>query len=164
MDILQIKEIFDNDNFTTSYFERTKALPFERVNLIMPTELKDQLLLEMLYSPDIDEVMMGFRLFQYFVRLPFDIDEGMLENIKKLVLKINMGLPLMGFGVNEDDQYLYFKHIQLIPNKQDIAEDLKEVVVENVYMISFIMNRFYPMMKDVAHGKLSLEKALRKLV
>jgi hypothetical protein len=164
MNIQKIKALLDNDNFTTSYFEATKELPFERLNLIMPTEIKDQLILEMLYSPDIDEVIMGYRLFQYFVRLPFDVEESQLEQIKSLILKINMGIPLMGFGVNEDDRYVYFKSILLIPNHEEISDDLKSVLSENVYMISFIFNRFYPMVKDLASGKISLEKALKKLV
>jgi hypothetical protein len=164
MKLIDLKEILDKDDFTTAYFEKSDKLPFDRLNVILPTKEKDKLVLELLFTPGMDEILKGFRLFQYFVRLPFEIDPDTKEAMKSFILKMNMGLPMMGFGFNEEDNYIFFKSINMIPNKDDISEDLKSVVVENVYMISFIMNRFYQLIKDLAKGKIHLAKALKKLV
>lgn len=164
MNLIELKDILDKDNFTTKYFEPSKELPFDRLNIILPTDTDDNLVLETLFTQGIDQIMEGFRLYQYFVRLPFDIPQDKIEDMKTLILKMNIGLPMIGFGLNEEDSYLYFKSISLVPNKDDVSKDLIDVLIENIYLISFIFTRFYKMIKDCSSGKLSLEKALKKLV
>lgn len=164
MNLLKIKEILDQEGFTTSYFEKNDQLPFERLNLILPTNLKDKLILEMIYTPGMDQILDGFRLFQYFVRLPFDIQTSQIEALKTYILKLNMGIPMMGFGFNEKGNYIYFKSNILVPNKDEIDEDLLKVIVENIYMVGFLLNRFYDLTLNLATGKSSLEKTLKKLV
>ena len=164
MTLKDLKEILDKDNFTTFYFDKSDKLPFDRLNVLLPVNLKQEIVLEMVYTLGMDEVLKGFRLFQYFVRLPFDLDTNCKEAMKTFILKLNIGIPMMGFGYNEEDNYVFFKSIHMIPNKDDISGDMKSVLTENIYMIGFIINRFYPLIKDVGEGKIELAKALRKLV
>lgn len=164
MNLQSLKEILDKDDFTTFYFEKSNKLPFDRLNLILPTDVKDQLVLEMIYTPGMDKILKGYKLFQYFVRLPFDLQDERIEDLKTFILKLNMGIPMMGFGLNEEDKYIYFKSISMIPNKEELSDDLQAVIVENIYMIGFLLNRFYDVTKGLATGKKSLEKTLKKLV
>ncbi|MCF8361025.1 MAG: hypothetical protein K9G70_00235 [Prolixibacteraceae bacterium] len=164
MELLELKEILDDDNFTTAYFEKTEKLPFDRLNVILPDNIDEQLILEILYAPGMEEILEGFRLLQYFVRLPFAVDEGQIESLMTFILKLNMGIPMQGFGINEEDKYVYFKFITMVPERENISNDLKEVLVENVYMSGFLLNRFYETLKKLANGGMSLKKALKELV
>lgn len=164
MNLIDFKEILDKDDFTTAYFEKNKQLPFDRLNVVLPVDLPDKIILEMLFSPGMDAILKGFKLFQYFVRLPFDLDSEAIPDLKSFLLKLNMGIPLMGFGLNEEDGYLYFKSLIMIPNQETISEDLVSVMHENVYLVGFIFNRFYPLIRKVATGEIELNKALKQLV
>lgn len=163
MDLLTFKEILDTENFTTSFFEKSKELPFDRLNAIMPTDLSDKLLVEMIFPPGTDDFIKDFRLFQYFVRLPIGFAEGQMDELKRYILKLNMGLPLMGFGLNEEDQYIYFKSITLVPDKDKPDHDVIRTLVENIYLIGFIFTRFYEDIKKLAAGKVRAEKLMKKL-
>jgi hypothetical protein len=164
MKLSDFKEYLDKDNFTTKYFEHSKELPFDRLNLILPLKNHSNIVLEMLYTPGLGGILKDFKLLQYFVRLPLELDIEALEPVKSLILKLNMGIPLMGFGVNEDDQYAYFKTVSMVPNTNAVNDETLKVLVENVYMIGFIFDTFYDFIENVATGKKTLEETLRDLI
>jgi len=163
MKLLDFKEYLDKDNFTTKYYEHTKELPFDRLNLILPLKKQSNLVLEMLYTPGLAGILKDFKLLQYFVRLPLEFDAQTLEPIKSLIFKLNMGIPLMGFGVNEDDLYIYFKSVTMVPNTNQASEDTLRVLIENVYMIGFIFDTFYELIENIATGKITLAETLKDL-
>jgi hypothetical protein len=164
MNLLDFKKHLDKDNFTTKYFEHTKELPFDRLNLILPLKKQSNIVLEMLYTPGLGGILKDFKLLQYFVRLPIDFEAELLEPVKSLVLKLNMGIPLMGFGVNENDRYIYFKCVSMVPDTNQPSEDMLKVLIENVYMTGFIFDTFYDLIENVALGKKTLDEALKDLV
>ena len=153
MDLVQIQEALDSENLTTVLEEATEQIPVDRLLIELPREDSSQeLQLELLFIPGLDEELEGKKLLQFFVYMPVEISQSARDELKTAILDVNLNLPLMAFGLDTENQFVYFRHVAMF-GKDLAAKDL-EVVTELVWMVYYVVESSYERIELAASGRM----------
>lgn len=143
MDLRTIKKHLEKEGFTTSLEPATEDAPLDQLFVLLQLDEPEvELILELAYVPGIEDELDDIKLLQFYAGLPFAVDEASIDRWMRLVLKSNLALPMMGFGINEEDGYLYFRFVLPLPKKPSNAD--RALVVQSAWMVFFLVERFYP--------------------
>lgn len=110
--------------------------------------------LELILLPHEDELF----YLQFFVLLPFEATASRAADLARLIARINLKLPLVGFGMNEDEAWLFYRAIMPCSN----AELDADLVLSNAWMVAYLVERFSDIIEDVATGASSLDEAFER--
>lgn len=117
--------------------------------------------LELSFVPGMEEEMEGAALLQCFVHVPAEVPPGAEDDLRRLVLRLNSRLPLVGFGWLDAERMACFRHTAVLPADDAAAG---EVVVQAAWMIGYLLSVFGGGVQAVASGRLGFEAALRQNV
>lgn len=107
--------------------------------------------LELVFLPHGDNLF----YLQYFVLLPFSLEPARTADLARLLARINLRVPLVGFGMSEDDGWVFFRAIAPCP-RQELDP---EVVVSTAYMAYYLVEQIADVIEPVAAGDGALEDA-----
>lgn len=114
--------------------------------------------LELSFVPGMEAELEGVSLLQCFVHLPAEVPPGAENELRRLVVRLNGRLPLVGFGWLDAERMACFRHTALLPG-DDAAAD--EVVLQTAWMIGYLLSVFGAGVQAVAEGRVGFEEAIR---
>lgn len=114
--------------------------------------------LELSFVPGMEAELEGASLLQCFVHLPAKVPPAAEDELRRLVVRLNGRLPLVGFGWLDAERMACFRHTALLPG-DDAAAD--EVVLQTAWMIGYLLSVFGAGVQAVAEGRLGFEEAIR---
>jgi len=151
MELRDIQKCLDQEGFSTSFQVANPEQPLDQLFVLLELEERDvQLALELVYVPDVEEEFENVKLLQFFVMLPFEIQEADAAQVRKSILQLNLNLPLMAFGFHEVDEYLYFRHVLMLPIAT--GESDKDVIVQTTWLVYYLITKFYPAIEEIVAG------------
>lgn len=86
-----------------------------------------------------DSDLPGVEMLQFYVPLPVVVEDSAVNKLLRMLPDINLASPLNGFNYDAGEQAVYFRYLLLIP-KGVGAEILKDVIVETVWLIFFVLD------------------------
>ena len=142
--------------FPAMHFHPSDVQPFNLVRAVLdPDEDEPSLYLEVVPVAGLQDL----HILQFLVGLPADIVPENCETLARYLLDLNVEALLGGFGMRADNQLLYFR--AMVPQATN-ALDIP-LLVETVWTISYLVDRFLPLIKPVAAGEQTLDEALGTL-
>lgn len=140
MSLENLQKIFTKKGWKTAIEEETEISPKQ---LVIP--LREDLLLR-LSLVEVD----GIHFLQYYVL--FHVEVKAVSDLMRLILSVNSGLDMGGFGYLERNNFFYYRFVQ-------IYETLNERILD-VYFnsVCYLMEEYVPTMLEVARGDKPLEQ------
>jgi len=146
-----------NEDFTAKIIEPHSDINMEQLFVELPADtMHRQRQLELLILPDED----GVCFLQYFISLPYTVDKNQINELSRLILKINAKLPLIGFGLLEEMQLIFFRCIVPCPD-QPLEDD---VYVHTAHMILYILDNFGPILESLGNTEMSYDECINELM
>lgn len=93
---------------------------------------------------------------QFFAPLPFQASGGGCGDLARLLLLINSTVPLVGFGLSEENGWIFFRCI--LPVAQGRSLDPVEAL-HTTWMIFSMMDRFSDTIESVSAGRKDFAQA-----
>jgi len=124
-------------------------------------EGKRQWQLELSFVPGMEEDLEGLSLLQCFVHLPVDAAAEAEDELRRLIVRLNARMPVMGFGWLEAERMACFRHTAMLPRDEEAAG---EVVVQLAWMADYLLGVFAPTIEAVATGARTSDQAIAENV
>lgn len=121
------------------------------------TDSARQWKLELSFLPGMEEELEGLSLLQCFVHLPVQAAPAALGELRRLIVRLNGKLPLVGFGWLDAEGMACFRHVAMLPAAEAAAG---EVVVQLAWMTGYLLGVFAPAVLAVAAGTRTADQAL----
>ena len=145
-----------NEEFTAHLIEPAGDVGLEQIFIELPNDNKGRVRqLELVILPDED----GICFLQYFIAIPIAIQSEKINDLSRLVLKINSKLPLVGFGLLEDNPLLYFRCVVPCPN-QPLSDD---IYVHTAHTILYIIDNFGPIIESLVNGETDYNNCIHQV-
>jgi hypothetical protein len=113
--------------------------------------------LELSFLPGMEEDLEGLSLLQCFVLLRGEAAPGAADELRRLIVRLNAKLPLIGFGWLDAERMACFRHVAMLPRDEASAG---EVVVQLAWMTGYLLGVFAPAVESVAAGTHTADQAL----
>jgi hypothetical protein len=155
MHLQQIQNLLNFEAFTSEFKPADEKIPLDQLFVHLNGD-QSEYLLELVYVPGLENQLENVNLLQFYVHIPGEIELSATEDIKKLVLHLNVNTPLMGWGFQEELELLYFRHILVISKSS--GEGNQAVIVQTVWLIFYLLETFYPTIKSIATGENNFEE------
>lgn len=151
---LQILQAFlDEAGFQTYLKVADSEVILERLFILTPSDNEGRLILEIIPIPDFGKQLNNTQLLQFFVGVLVDCEKNNQEQLKKMILALNSSVPLMGWGLNEEENLVYFRHILVLPEAINYQSYLiRDVVVETTWLIFYIVDSYYSTLEAISLG------------
>jgi len=141
--------------FPLQVVQPTAQSPYPQLGVVLdPDQRGRERILYVLLQPPTDEVY----TMQLFCLLPFQVAAKSAPNLARLIAHTNLKLPLIGFGMGEADGWVYFRTIVPLPPDRELDS---RVVLESTWLAYYMLDRFGPVLEEVATGALGLDEAMR---
>ena len=136
-----IEKILQNEKFTT-YINKDDEI--DVLNILLEIDgFKEDLILEIMIVPDINEQFENTTLIQFFTSIHINdfpnINLSDLDGIESTLNDVNFNLPMGHFILNKEDNMIYFKYNMFISNS--IVESQK-TFIETTWHISYLIDLF----------------------
>lgn len=96
---------------------------------------------------------------QFYTALPLEVQQDAFPDLARLILRLNWGIPLGGFGLNEDERSIYLREVMLCRDgKADPG-----MVVETVEDMLDSLQEYVVVLEEVASGSKTIEQVLSEL-
>ncbi|MBC6476581.1 MAG: hypothetical protein GDA56_01015 [Hormoscilla sp. GM7CHS1pb] len=159
MELEEIKHALDDEGFSTLLEVESAKFAVDRLLIIGEiTEIEQPLILELIYMPLAKQDLERIKLLQMFAALPMDRKEGTEGDLKDLILSLNSKLPLIGFGWQESQKMVYYRHVLALPEEGTSSDGA--TVVETVWMIFYLLETCCGAIKAVGKGEKTLAEAI----
>ncbi|MBW6473790.1 MAG: hypothetical protein K0B14_11730 [Anaerolineaceae bacterium] len=96
---------------------------------------------------------------QLFIRYPFDFKPSTVPDLARLILMANWSTPIGGFGLNESQGILYYRHVFECMGD----EPGENMILEAVNAMAFYAKLRFESLQLIASGDLSLVEYLDEL-
>jgi hypothetical protein len=107
--------------------------------------------------PEFDET----NFLQYYIELPFKVDEEGQNRVLPLLPYVNQRLVLGHFGITEGEPHLHYRYVQALPSLDVITEDkVKDVIA----IVEYSPVLFEEILERAAAGDVPLDEARRMVV
>jgi hypothetical protein len=113
--------------------------------------------LELSIVPGMEEDQEGAALLQCFAPLPAEVPPGAEDELRRLIVRLNTRIPVVGFGYLDAERVPCFRHVAMLPRDDGAAG---EVVVQLAWMTGYLLGVFAPTIEAVASGAQTFEEAL----
>lgn len=110
--------------------------------------------LEMAFIPGVEEELgTNISLLQLFVLFPFEVKPSFIVDTGRLILSLNLTLPLGSLGISEAHNAVLYRQVLLLGID---PEENSRLVVEAVKLTQFLLDQFSDIVETVAQGKKTL--------
>lgn len=149
MKLSDIQRYLENEGFTTLFKEANGETPLDQLLVLLNLEAQDvQLVLELVYIPDLEDELDNVKLLQFFVVLASELTDEAIVQLSRALPQINLNLPLMAFGLHQEDRIAYFRYVHVL-SKAGSAQDM-QVITETTWLVYYLVDRFYPQLAAAA--------------
>ena len=132
------------------------AVANEQLHIELPNDAAGRTrVLELIFLPHADDV----HFLQFFVMLPTPVAVDRLNEVARIIARINSTAPLPGFCLLEDISVLCFRCLMPCPNHSLDTE----IVMNTVYLTLYMLDHLGPVVEGVASGQVSLPNAINLL-
>lgn len=152
----QLVPALNADGFLTRLVPASDEMPGEQLFVLLGDVEDSTLSLELMLLPEVSEPT----VLQLFVALPFEVSEQSWPDLARFLLTLNNVLALTGFGMDEANGWVYFRHMVVCPDNQPLDAEL---LLNTVWMVDYQLDRFAPLIRDVAAGGADLAQGLASL-
>jgi hypothetical protein len=111
--------------------------------------------LELVFLPREDELS----YLQFFVMLPFAAPADRTAELSRLLLSVNLKLPLVGFGLSEPEQWIYYRTIMPCSHRELDAE----LVLHTIWLVFYMVERFSPIIEQLSAGNIAIGQAFESV-
>lgn len=152
----QLVPALNADGFLTRLVPAGDEMPSEQLFALLGDVGGVTLSLELMLLPEITEPT----ILQFFVALPFEVSEQALPDLARFLLVLNNVLALTGFGLDEANGWVYYRHMLACADNQPLDTEL---LLNAVWMVDYQLDRFASLIRDVAVGRTDLAQSLASL-
>jgi len=152
----QLVPALNADGFLTRLVPAGEEIPGEQLFVLLGDVEDFTLSLELMLLPEISEPT----VLQLFVALPFEATEHTSPDLARFLLALNNALALTGFGMDESNGWVFYRHLVVCADNQPLNAEL---LLNTVWMVDYQLDRFAPLIGDVAAGKADLAQGLASL-
>ena len=147
---------FTKEGLPAQLLAKGAHAPFDQLFLeLPPLPNGSKMRMELLFLAEHDSMTS----LQVFIRLPFTFDAESVASLGRIIPLVNEQLPITGFGFNEQNRWVYYRHCHFC-NPQNLAfEEVNRLCSLTVYMI----RQFGGVIGGVSTGKMSLEEGTAKV-
>ena len=144
---------FEQDEFVTRIVPAGDEVPVDQLLVALKDEEYRAWTwrLELMYLPGLKEPA----ILQFFVPLPFTYDAQRAVEVARFCHSLNEILPLNGFGISEEHEWLYYRLLMPCPDR---GAD-PGLVLQTAWSIWYLIDRFGGLLKDLAEGVTDPEQA-----
>ncbi len=154
------ERILTDDGFATRLHPSDATIPYDVLLVGIGDEDGEGYQLELTFIPEMEEELDGASLLQCFVQVPAEIAEGAEADLMRFLNRINGHLPLVGFCYLHDEGMLCYRHVLMIPNRDDTDGAL---VKQTAWMISYLLSTFGAAVASVASGSRGIDDVLNDI-
>lgn len=133
------KTLFQEEHLPAIVEDATDAIDADHVKVAIEIDgFSEPLVLQIMHVETDPEVMSGLEMIQLYAPIPVELTEEAVEQIVWTLPEINEVVPLIGFNLHLEDNFVYFRHVLLAPE----GEAGRRVVTEAVWMARFALDTF----------------------
>ena len=159
----KIAAAYKENGYFTELFGPTEAIPFKTViavNQEIPEISNCKFLINSVPGDyyEVDGFNQEDVFIQLSVTLPIDVKEEGVADLARLLLLLNKGLELPGFGLSEPDEACYFKHV--LRCQRQTVETSKILALTDY--TELILSMFLSAIQEVAEGKITLNEYIKR--
>ena len=156
-----LEEILNELGYSTQLVEKSAGLPYHTLLAALEPDGQErprQLALNY-YPVDEDQVEYSL-LLQYYIALPFALDEAGLARVREWLPEINNQVVLGHFSISDEQKQLAYRYVQTLPRDEVITT---EAVADVLTLVTYSPVLFAEALEGLATGKLSLEQARKEV-
>lgn len=151
MELTDIRTLYDNEQLPNMLQPADEERPLDQLVVLLDLEeVEAKLALELVYIPAAEDEFEEVKLLQFFVMFPWEFAGDAQPRLRQTVLELNVNMPIMGFGLHEADEYLYFRHVLMLPKKPNEADGT--IIVQTTWLIYFLMTQCYAQLQASVEG------------
>jgi hypothetical protein len=156
-----LEDILSDMGYTVQLIEKSPHVPYHVLLVALEPDSKGRpLQMTLTFYPVGEEDVKNTLLLQYFIELPFEIDEKGLARLKELLPYINNKIVLGHVGITDGQNKLHYRYVQALP----ITSPVSEVAVSDVIiLVSYTPLLFNDTLEELAEGKITVEQARARM-
>jgi hypothetical protein len=139
MDLDALQRVLFEDGLAAILEPRDEELDADRVSVALNVEgFEDPLVMQITQVETDPDDLEGMELIQLYAPIPVPVEEDAVDEILGTLPEVNELVPLIGFNLHLDDQFVYYRHVMLVP----AGEVGQQVVTEGVWLAHFALDAF----------------------
>jgi hypothetical protein len=156
-----LEEILIDMGYATQLVERSPQVPYHVLLVGLESDSGGQpLQMALTFYPVGEDEVENTMLLQYFIELPFEVDEGGLARLRELLPDINNKIVLGHLGITVGQNKLHYRYVQALPVDRLISHG---AVSDVIVLVTYTPRLFEEMVQDLAGGTISVEQARARL-
>jgi hypothetical protein len=156
LSLAQLIQPLNQEGFLTRLVEADESIDVEQLFVLLDDE--DPELTWQLQMMFISQVQSP-TLLQFVTPLAMELGTVNLDNLSRFLLKLNTKLLISGFELNEAEEVVYYRF--LLPCLDTQLDPT--LIVNTIWMISYQLDRFAPLVKEMITTNSSFEQACEQL-
>lgn len=156
-----LEAIVTEMGYTAQLVEKSRQLPYHTLLVGLEPDAKGRpMQMALTFYPLGEDELENTLLLQYFIELPFDVDEKGLARAIELLPYINNKVVVGHFGVTDGQDKLHYRYVQALPLDKIITA---EAVTDVIVLANYTPVLFGDVLEELAEGKISIEQAKAKV-
>jgi hypothetical protein len=157
----QLEAIFTEMGYAAQLVERSPQIAYHTLLVgLEPDATGRPMQMALTFYPLGEDDLENTLLLQYFIELPFELDEKGLARAIDLLPHINNKAVVGHFGVTDGQNKLHYRYVQALPLDKIVTQ---EAVVDVIVLAEYTPVLFGDVLEEIAEGKISLEQARAKV-
>ena len=112
MDFPALVKVLTADDLNAAFEPASEEFDADHVNVAMDIEgFADPLTIQITQIEVESDSMSGFEMIQIYIPIPLELDEESVDEIVGVLPDVNQQVPLIGFNVHPEENFLYFRHL-----------------------------------------------------
>jgi len=156
-----LEAIVTEMGYTAQLIEKSQQLPYHTLLVGLEPDAKGRpLQMALTFYPLGEDELENTLLLQYFIELPFDLDEKGLARTIELLPYINNKVVVGHFGVTDGQRKLHYRYVQALPLDKIITA---KAVTDVIVLANYTPVLFGDVLEEIAEGKISIGQAKAKV-
>lgn len=152
-----LEAIVSGMGYATQLVERSRQIPYHTLLVgLEPDDRGRPRQMAITFYPVSREDVENTMFLQYFVDLPFDVDQEGLARVKELLPDVNNKAVIGHFGITEGQNRLHYRYVQALPADRIVTA---EAVADVIVMVHYTPRLFEGILEELQEGKISVEQA-----
>lgn len=158
-----LEEIMNELSYPTQLIERSPEIPYHTLIASLDHDSKNRVReLACTFYPLSEKEANNVLLLQYFLELPFEIQEQAYPELYELFTSLNNKSVLGHFSITEGKPKIHHRYIQTVPRDTLLAE-VEEATAEIITLFNYTSLMLGDMLEAVASQERSAKEAIEML-
>lgn len=161
MDLPTIKDTLISARIYAELRQPTEDNPLPHVTALLDDEETNNFLLEISYLPGVEGELEHVKLLQLFIPI-LEPSPKHLDETAQLVSFLNQTVPLPGFILDRESEFVYLRYILPMP-VTSLGSDYAPVFLDIVFLLFYLVALHADVIGEVASGKKRFAEVLMPL-